>query len=327
MKTITLMGLTGVVFLGLGQLTWAGPHGGGGGFSGGGRVGGGGRIGGFTAGGSRAGPAFYGGGVRTTPASRGAYFTGRSVSSPSAVSRFYYGRSAMPAVRSPGFTASANRSIARVSSPTSPISSQQNRAAFPTRQNPRVAISQARQPNRTGSIAARDRVSNPRTSTAANRQSFIKNHAAERHDANNWHRDWDRHHAHFHNNRVFVFIGGSWWGLYPWDYYPYSGYGYPYDNYSSYPYDYYSGYPYSDYDSYPSYYDNQSSYAGSQQSVANATVSAVQSELAKLGYYNGGIDGLLGDETEAALARYQQDKDISVTGTVDAPTVRSLGIR
>jgi len=56
-------------------------------------------------------------------------------------------------------------------------------------------------------------------------------------------------------------------------------------------------------------------------------VSAVQSELEKLGYYNGAIDGILGDQTEAALARYQQDKDMSVSGTVDAATLQSLGIR
>jgi len=56
-------------------------------------------------------------------------------------------------------------------------------------------------------------------------------------------------------------------------------------------------------------------------------VSTVQSELARLGYYNGAIDGALGDQTEAALARYQQDRDLSVTGTVDAATLQSLGIK
>jgi Putative peptidoglycan binding domain len=243
-------------------------------------------------------------------------------------------------VRAHGFTASANRPTARIAGSTSPIKSQQDRAALLTRQNTRVANSQVaatnRQPSRTGAMAGRNRVSDPRASNAANRQSFVKNHAAERHDANNWHRDWDRHRAHFHNNRVFVFVNGFWWGLYPWDYYPYYAYGYPYDDYNSYPYDdyngypsdSYSGYPYSYYDSsYPSDYDDQPSYGRSQQSVANATVSAVQSELAKLGYYNGVIDGALGDETEAALARYQQDQGISVTGTVNAATLQSLGIR
>jgi peptidoglycan hydrolase-like protein with peptidoglycan-binding domain len=56
-------------------------------------------------------------------------------------------------------------------------------------------------------------------------------------------------------------------------------------------------------------------------------VSAVQSELSRLGYYNGAIDGSLGDQTEAALARYQEDRDLSVTGTVDAATLQSLGVR
>jgi peptidoglycan hydrolase-like protein with peptidoglycan-binding domain len=56
-------------------------------------------------------------------------------------------------------------------------------------------------------------------------------------------------------------------------------------------------------------------------------VSAVQSELSRLGYYNGAIDGSVGDQTEAALARYQEDRDLSVTGTVDAATLQSLGVR
>ena len=242
-------------------------------------------------------------------------------------------------MRSHGFTASGSRPTGGIAGRTFPIRNQQNRASSLTSQNMRVANSQVaatnRQLNRTGSMAGRNLASDPRTSTAANRQSFVKNHASERHDANNWHRDWDRHRAHFHNNRVFVFIGGFWWGLYPWDYYPYYAYGYPYDSYNdypydsynSYPYDYYNGYPYSSYDSYSSDYGDQPGYAGSQQSVANATISAVQSELARLGYYNGAVDGVLGDETEAALARYQQDHDISVTGTVNAGTLQSLGIR
>ena len=171
-----------------------------------------------------------------------------------------------------------------------------------------------RQSNRVGSIAGRNRISDSRTSTAANRQSFIKNHAFARHDAN-WHRDWDRRHAHFHHGQVFVFIDGFWWGLDPW-YYPYYAYGY-------YPYDYY-GYPYDYSDYYPYDYDDQPDYAASDQYANNATVNAVQSELAKLGYYHGAIDGILGDETEAAIAGYQEDHDLSVTGTLTAATLQAL---
>jgi hypothetical protein len=140
----------------------------------------------------------------------------------------------------------------------------------------------------------------------------MKDHAFARHDAN-WHRDWDKHRAHFHNNRVFVFIDGFWWGLYPSDYYPY-------DTSDYYPYDYYN------YDYYPYGYDDQSAYGDSDQYGNNVTVSAVQSELAKLGYYRGAIDGVEGDETQAALARYQQDHDLSVTGTLTAATLQSLGL-
>ena len=137
---------------------------------------------------------------------------------------------------------------------------------------------------------------------------------------------------------MFVFLDGFWWGLdpgyYPGYYDPYYDYGYPYDYSNGYPYDYGNGYPddYSanpyDYYNYSPYnYDDQSGYADSGQSTANATVSAVQSELAKLGYYDGAIDGTAGDQTEAALARYQEDNNLSVTGTVDSATLQSLGIR
>jgi hypothetical protein len=318
MKTITLLGLAGIVFLSLAQPTWAGPRGRGSGSSG--HFGGsGGHVGGVPTGGSRAAPAFHGGGIRGAPSLGGAYYAGRSVSRPSVTPRFYYGGSRMSAGRPHGFTRSVNRS-------TRPSA---GRVAAANRQPARFgsnATATRRQPNRVSSTADRNRVS--QVSTARNRE-FIRNHSSERHDGN-WHRDWDKHRVHFHNNLVFVFVGGSWWGLYPWDYYPYYGYGaYPYDYSGYYPdgYDYSSGYPYDYYNYSPYSDDDQPGYSDSGQSAANATVSAVQSELAKLGYYNGAIDGTLGDQTEAALARYQEDRDLSVTGTVDDATLQSLGIR
>ena len=324
MKTITLVGLTGFAFLSLAQPTWAGPRGGGTGSGGGGDFGGGGRVGGFAGGGSRAAPAFHGGGVRAAPAFRGAYFTGKSVSRPSVAPRFYYGGNRMSAVRPQGFTRSVGRSTRPSVSRSAPANRQPDRVSS-------LANTARRQPNRVSSTAGRNRVSDPRVSSARNRE-FVRNHASERHDGN-WHRDWDRHHAHFHNNRVFVFVDGFWWGLYPWDYaYPYYASGYPYDYYGNYPYGY-SGYPddyysgYNPYDYYQGYNDYDSTYAAPDQYANNPIVSAVQSALAKLGYYNGAIDGTLGDQTEAALGHYQEDRDLSVTGTVDAATLQSLGIK
>jgi Putative peptidoglycan binding domain len=175
-----------------------------------------------------------------------------------------------------------------------------------------------RQPNRVGAIGTRNRLSNPRISTARNRESFNSNHVFARHDGN-WHRDWDKHRGHFSNGHWWAWYGGSWLGLdagfYPWDLYDY-GY-YPYDYYGGNP-DDYSGY-------YPDDYNDPSSYEASAQSPNNDTVSGVQSQLAKQGYYNGAIDGVLGDETEAALARYPEDHNLSVTGTVTAATLQSLG--
>jgi hypothetical protein len=322
MKRITLLGLAGIAFVSLSQPTWAGPRGGGGGFSGGGHSGGGGRVGGFSGGGSRAAPALYGGGVRTAPAFRGAYFTGRNVARPNAAPRFYSGGNRMAAVRPRGSTRSVPRSTSRYA----------GRITAATRQPTRVGSTPTaarHQLPRTDSIPGRNRISDSRPVTAGNRQ-FVKNHASEKH-AGNWRRDWDRHHAHFHNNRVFVFVDGFWWGLNSWDYYPYYADGYypnDYASYYPYDYDYSSGSPYGYYDDYYPYSNNdQPAYAGSTESGANPSVSAVQSELAKLGYYNGAIDGILGDQTEAALAHYQEDRDLSVTGTVDAATLQSFGIR
>ena len=310
-------------------VTLAAGHGGGGGVVGAGHFGGGGgHIGGFAGGVSRTVPAFHGGPLRTAPSFQGAYFTGRNVGGVNHASHFYYGNSGIPAVPTRRVTAPDNRPANRSLSGTASFGGQGDRAALPTKQSTRVLNPQAaatnRKPNRTGSNAGRNRMPNSPTPTAASRQSFVRHHASEHHNANNWHRGWDRRHAHFHNNRVFVFIDGFWWGLYPWDYYPYYSYGYPYDYSNSYPYGYYNGYPDSYYD-YPSYDNQQPGYDSDQYSIG-PTVSAVQSELAKRGYYRGAVDGVVGDETEAALAHYQQDNNLSVTRTLTAATLQSLGL-
>ena len=156
-----------------------------------------------------------------------------------------------------------------------------------------------------------------------NLPSNWRNHVVARHSAD-WHRDWDRRHRHFDHGHVFVFIDGFWWGLDP-GFYPYYAYdNYPYDdngyaNNNGYPYDYYQ---YS-----PNNNDDQQGYSPSDQDANNTTVSAVQSKLAKLGYYRGAIDGVEGDETQAALARYQEKHDLSVTGTLTAATLQALGLQ
>jgi hypothetical protein len=138
-------------------------------------------------------------------------------------------------------------------------------------------------------------------------------HIAERHDGN-WHRDWDRRHAHFDHGHFFVFEDGFWFGLdagfYPWDYLPYYA-----DDY--YPYDYYA-------DGQPD--DNTAPVYNNDAPVADTTVQAVQTRLAQLGYYNGPVDGIFGPTTRDALANYQTAQHLSVTGSLSPDTLQSLGV-
>jgi len=117
----------------------------------------------------------------------------------------------------------------------------------------------------------------------------------ERHDAN-WHRNWDRHHRHFFHNRFFVFNDGFWFGFYPWDYY----------------------YPYYDQDYY--------GYDESTDPYSVPMVGAVQSDLAREGYYRGVIDGVYGPQTRVAITRYQSTHGLQVTGSLTPATLQSLGV-
>ena len=164
-------------------------------------------------------------------------------------------------------------------------------------------------------------ITNPATHSAQPTQRATLNgrtdHISERHNAANWHGDWDRRHSHFFHNRFFVFDDGFWFGLdpgfFPWDYYPYYAYDY-------YPYDYYPGY-YADVEP---YYYNEGVY--SETPVQDPTVSAVQTDLTQNGYFNGPIDGIYGPATRDAVAKYQIAKGLGVTGSLSPDTLQSLGL-
>jgi Putative peptidoglycan binding domain len=314
-QIITL--IVGITSVALSPIAWAAGHGGGGGFAGGGGHFGGGGFhgGGFSGVGHAAGGAgargggvgfggMRGGGIRAAPYRYGGtHFADRSFGGPTGAFRYYNGGSRTSAARTYQFSGRGNQSMKSYAGRNATVARQQNRPASLTRQNMRTSNAQ---------------------SAAAVRRTMANHRVFARHDGN-WHHDWDRHHAHFDHGHVFVFTDGFWWGLYPWDYYPYDAYGsYPSDYYG-YPYGY-DDYPYDTSDSYTqnpySYYNG---YAGPAQS-SNGVVSSVQSQLAKRGYYRGAVDGVLGDQTEAAIARYQEDNDLSVTGVVTVATLQSLGL-
>ena len=275
MKTKTIVSIIGFTLLALSPTTWAAGHGGGGGGfgggGGGGRGGGGGFGGGHFGGGGRGGSMGFG-----RPAGRFGggvpHFSGRGPR--------FSGRIGMSRMR-PHVFSGQNRGI--------------NRLAASSGARNRGAMRSAARPSRTFP----QRGLNGRT-----------DHIAERHDAN-WHRDWDRRHAHFFHNRFFVFDDGFWFGLddgfYPWDYLPYYA-----DDY--YPYDYYA-------DSQP--YDNT---GNNSVPAADPTVEATQEELAQQGYYNGPVDGIFGPTTRDAVAKYQTANQLNVTGSLSPDTMRSLGL-
>jgi len=141
-----------------------------------------------------------------------------------------------------------------------------------------------------------------------------------------WHRDWDRRSDHWWHGHRCHFVNGFWFiydtGFYPYDYwYPY-GYGYGYYGSDYYPYDYDPGV----YEGGNAAYYGQGAYRSSEE-YADSTVTAVQEQLARQGYYRGEIDGIFGAETRRANVRYQSDQGLRATGNLNADTLRALGLQ
>ena len=103
-----------------------------------------------------------------------------------------------------------------------------------------------------------------------------------------------------HHNRIILISGG----YYYWD----NGYYYPAWGYDS-------GNQYYPYDG-PVYSYNDMPL---DQEVAN-----IQTALQQQGYYQGEIDGLIGPQTRAALAQYQEANGLETTSAIDQPTVEAL---
>jgi hypothetical protein len=169
----------------------------------------------------------------------------------------------------------------------------------------------------TGTLNHRE---NRLTRTGNNSGNAAREHVFARRTAS-WHRDWDRRHDHWWNGHRCRFVNGSWFiydiGFDPYDYW------YPYDYYAydSYPYEYDSG----DYQGDGTDYYSQNAYDSGEQN-ADSTVAAAQQQLARQGYYRGEIDGVLGPETRRAIARYQSNHSLHVTGYLTKDTLHALGL-
>jgi hypothetical protein len=142
----------------------------------------------------------------------------------------------------------------------------------------------------TGNAASKTKPVKP---PAVSFSDAVRRYRRESHDRA-W---WKAHYA------IIVFVTG---GYYYWDagyWFPAWGYSPAYNNY--------------DYDG-PIYtYGNL---------LPDQVVYNVQRALQQLGYYSGNLTGSLGSSTRAALAAYQEDAGLAVTGAIDADTVQALGL-
>ena len=55
-------------------------------------------------------------------------------------------------------------------------------------------------------------------------------------------------------------------------------------------------------------------------------IKRVQLSLQMLGYYNGTIDGVMGNDMRKALINYRVDKGLPIVDGIDAEALNSLGI-
>jgi len=117
-----------------------------------------------------------------------------------------------------------------------------------------------------------------------------------------WHEWHDRNWWHDHcDTIVFVSIGyyfldGSYW---------YPAYGY---------------------DPLNSYYDYDGPIYTYGDLLPDEVIANVQTALQDAGYYIGAITGSLGVDTRAALANFQRDYGLQITGAIDEATVQTLGL-
>ena len=143
-----------------------------------------------------------------------------------------------------------------------------------------------------------------------------RKHVFAQHSAN-WQRHWNRHHDHWWHGHRCRFINGSW-VIFNSGYDPFWPYWYPYNYYP------YSYYPYA-YGPYADYYYDQNDY-GSADPYGDSVVAAAQERLAQQGYYRAEIDGVFGPATRRAIARYQSNNGLRVSGSLDDDTLEALGL-
>lgn len=85
-------------------------------------------------------------------------------------------------------------------------------------------------------------------------------------------------------------------------------------------------YPAWGYDALNSYYDYDGPIYTYGNLLPDEVITNVQVALQDAGYYFGAVTGSLNVETRAALANFQRDYGLPITGAIDQPTIETLGL-
>ena len=200
--------------------------------------------------------------------------------------------------RTRNFDANRERNVAVNRTRNADINRFRNANEFRGRNN--VAINRNRNfaVNRTGNAAyyrgGNVRITNNWRGDAFRGQRYaaFRNYNRQWHDRSWWRSHYDR--IIFVNNGWYYWNAGYWfpaWGYAPSVSYVYDGPIYAYNGWTP----------------------------------DRVTVD-VQEQLARAGYYDGPIDGVLGPMTREAIAAFQADNGLAVTSAIDEPTLATLGV-
>jgi hypothetical protein len=121
----------------------------------------------------------------------------------------------------------------------------------------------------------------------------FRRHWHEWHDRNWWHNNCE---TIVFVNTGYYFLDGSYW---------YPAYGY---------------------DPLQTYYDYDGPIYTYSNLLPDEVIANVQSALQDAGYYYGPITGSLSVDTRAAIANFQRDYGLEITGAIDESTVEALGL-
>ncbi len=118
---------------------------------------------------------------------------------------------------------------------------------------------------------------------------------------------------------VNVFVGAGFFGWPFWGYPYYWGYPYGYA-----PYGYYYGPPVYDAPAADGVYNGRVRTNDGGKDVSLAA--KVQQRLARTGYYDGPIDGIIGDGTRRAIRNYERANGLRVDGRIDNELIEAMGL-